>query len=168
MKMARSNPRHFFHFNVETTHQEVNRLILCRSIQREGITPHSADEKRFGSLASCTAHTIKTIHPTIGINQSSRNHPLLSVSCSRRAPTAREGSKTAKEKSPDNISLTMPDATDARKVKRNHHQYSDREARPSNVAYFEKQVLMDLPNVMSCPLVVVCGDYIDVAFCGFQ
>lgn len=87
------------------------------------------------------------------MNQSRRNHPLLSVSCSRRAPTARDGSKTPSEKSPDNISLTIPDAADAKKVKRNHHQYSDREARPLNAAYFEKQVLMDSPNVM-CYLLI--------------
>jgi hypothetical protein len=42
----------------------------------------------------------------------------------------------------------MPVASDIRTVKRNHHQYSDREARPSNAAYFEKQVLIDSPNVI--------------------
>jgi hypothetical protein len=49
----------------------------------------------------------------------------------------------------------MPDAADTRTVKRKNHQNSDRRARPSNAAYFEKQVLMDSPNVIfSLPIQV--------------
>jgi hypothetical protein len=39
-------------------------------------------------------------------------------------------------------------AADARNVNRKNHQYSDLEARPSNIAYFEKQVRIDSPNVI--------------------
>mgnify|MGYP003597653833 FL=1 len=39
-------------------------------------------------------------------------------------------------------------ATVANNTNKNHHQYSEREARPEKSAYFEKQVLMDSPNVM--------------------
>lgn len=88
----------------------------------------------------------------IGISQSRRSHPLLSVSCNRRAPTAKDGSRTAKENNPDAFSLTMLDAIDARNVKSKNHQYSDRVARPSNAAYFEKHVLMDSLNVIEFSL----------------
>ena len=133
-------------------------------LHRKRISRHCTDEKRFGSLPSWMAHTIMTIHPTSGMHQSSRNHALLFVSCSRRAPTAREGSRTPSENSADSVSLTMPAATDARVVKRNHHQYSDREARPSNAAYFEKQVLMD----SSCLPIVVYEKSMNVASIGVE
>jgi len=55
---------------------------------------------------------------------------------------------TAKENSADNFSLTMPVAIVANNTNRNHHQYSEREARPEKSAYFEKQVLIDSPNVI--------------------
>lgn len=55
---------------------------------------------------------------------------------------------TARENSADNFSLTMLVATVANNTNRNHHQYSEREARPVKSAYFEKQVLMDYPNVI--------------------
>ena len=45
----------------------------------------------------------------------------------------------------------MPIAIDAKHKKRKNHQYSEREARPSNNAYFEKQVLMESPKVMLYP-----------------
>jgi hypothetical protein len=103
------------------------------------------------------------IQPIKGMNQSSRYHALRSVSCSRRAPTARDGSRIAREKSPDKVSLTMPAVADARKVNRNYYQNSDREARLSNVAYLEKLVLMDSPKVIWCLLIFVYGKDIGAA-----
>jgi hypothetical protein len=101
------------------------------------------------------AHTIRIIHPIMGINQRRRNHPLLSTSGNRRTPTAIDGRRTANENRPDNVSLTMPSAADARNVNRKNHQYSDLEARPSNIAYFEKQVRIDSLNVIMTLLILL-------------
>jgi len=121
-----------------------------------GAPSQTTDENRFGSLPSCTSHTSKIIHPMTGISHNRTNQPLWSVSCNRRTPTARPGKNTAREKRPPAVSLIMPVAADARTTNRNHHQYSERVAHPSNVAYLEKQMLMDSPNVMMPPLEWFC------------
>lgn len=77
------------------------------------------------------------------------------MSWSRRAPTAKPGNKTAREKRADTLSLTMPAAAVARNTKRHHHQNSERDARPEKSAYLEKQVWIDSPNVICRPLVSV-------------
>ena len=48
----------------------------------------------------------------------------------------------------DSVGLIVPIINDVSTVKRKNHQNSGREARPSNTAYLEKQVLMDSPKVI--------------------
>jgi len=95
----------------------------------------------------------RKIHPMTGINQRRRNHPLLSTSCNRLTPTAKDGIRTANENNADNLSLSMPSAADPRNVNRKNHQYSDLEARPANNAYFEKQVRMDSLKLITTLLI---------------
>lgn len=49
---------------------------------------------------------------------------------------------------PETVSLIMPQPSETRKLKRKNHQYSERDALPSKVAYFEKQVRIDSPKVI--------------------
>ena len=111
---------------------------------------YAAEPKRFGSLPSCANHTIKRIHPITGMIQSSWNHPLLSMSCSLRAPTARPGKIVPSKKSASTFSSMMFEAIDANTTNRVHHQNSGRDARPLKSAYLEKQILIDSPKVICC------------------
>lgn len=46
---------------------------------------------------ACAHHIISMIAPTKGMSANSCSHPLLPISCRRRAPTAKEGTKTTSE-----------------------------------------------------------------------
>jgi hypothetical protein len=97
---------------------------------------------------------ISNIHPMMGINQSSCNHPLRSVSCRRRAPTAILGRRVPIENNPDKSLLTVWSNAEATVVNSTHHQNSGREAQPLKSAYLAKQIFTDSMNVMVFSL---CG-----------
>jgi hypothetical protein len=119
---------------------------------------HQAGPYWLGSLPSCAVHMISKIHPIKGISPSSSNHPLRFVSCSLRAPTARQGKRVPRLKRIDTVSLITVAAIEAKTTNRVHHQYSDRDARPLKSAYLEKHVLIDSTNVIVSPFIAKVDD----------
>lgn len=100
-------------------------------------------------------------HPTMGMKQRMTYPPFLPVSCSRRTVTERMGRKStngmpkytpkliykAIESCISSILKSVNRRWSANKVSQENsmkYQYSGREARPSNTAYFLKQVLWHL------------------------
>src|SRR5580698_441647 len=92
------------------------------------------------------------------VNVSNSHQAVRSMSCMRRAPTAMPGSVIArlkmlligdtplvpKPRTPSTIKATkLPSVAN-----RTQYQYSEREALPENVTYFEKQLLTACWNVM--------------------
>src|SRR5690242_3571043 len=89
--------------------------------------------------------------PTIGTSDSSCHQPLRSVSCRRRVATAIDGMIIASAKMPPSVVLISDRTRLATRWNSANHQYSERRAVPSNVAYFWKQVCTDSMRVMTVP-----------------
>ena len=86
---------------------------------------------------------ISTIQPITGNNHSNCHQPLREVSCSRRVPTASEGSSTSSEYSDPRCWCTSDRTKLATKLNSANHQYSERDARPAKSAYREKHCFTD-------------------------
>lgn len=94
------------------------------------------------------------MHPIRGISARSSHQPDRPVSCSRRAPTASPGSSTASDRrtpttpvpariaSVPRIASIAAATKEAATTASAQYQYSEREARPENVAYFDRQMLI--------------------------
>ena len=85
------------------------------------------------------AHRLPSItKPPIGTSRNNCHHPLLPISCNRREPAARKGSKVATRNTLVNDSFKYANAAAARVTKRVNYQNSARVARPLKSAYFVK------------------------------
>lgn len=77
----------------------------------------------------------------IGIRHNRYHQPLRPVSCKRRTPTAIVGMNTTKAQM-----ILITGMQPKIKLSKTNHHNSERRARPLNVAYLPKQVLIDSKN----------------------
>lgn len=90
------------------------------------------------------AHKEPTItRPPTGNRRHMSHHGLLSLSRSRRVPTASKGNKTISRNMLPKVSCTSVNAEAQITTNNTNHQSSEREARPSNSAYLVKHVRID-------------------------
>ena len=86
------------------------------------------------------------------------------MSCRRRAVTAMQGRRVARENKVEISGLIIPVMTLTRNTKSTHHQNSGRSARPLKSAYLEKQVLIDSTKVILIWVWLFCAQRNPIIF----